>query len=63
MADANVFWKDDEIVVDMDGIPHFTGQKPKLMKEYRRRVIFPYNNVEGRPWQRRPTPSSTAKAS
>ena len=47
MADSKVFWRDDEIVVDRDGVPHFTGQKPELMKEYRRRVLFAFNNLEG----------------
>eukprot|EP00435_Cladocopium_sp_Y103_P021956 s3297_g5.t1 len=41
------FWKDGEIVVDRDGIPHFTGAQPYLMKEYRRRVLFAYNTLEG----------------
>ena len=41
------FWRDDEIVVDRDGIPHYTGVQPGLMKEYRRRVLFAYNNLEG----------------
>ena len=46
-SDAKPFWKDDEIAVDRDGIPRFTGAKPELMKEYRRRVLFAYNNLEG----------------
>ena len=41
------FWKDDEIVVDRDGIPHYTGAQPMLMKEYRRRALFAYNTLEG----------------
>ena len=41
------FWKDDEIVMDKDGIPHFTGHRPELMKEYRKRVIFAYRMLEG----------------
>ena len=45
-SDSKPFWKDDEIAVDRDGIPHFTGAKPELVKEYRRRVLFAYN-LEG----------------
>ncbi len=41
------FWSDSEIVVDKDGIPHFTGEQPALMKEYRRRVLFAFNSLEG----------------
>ncbi|CAK9045239.1 unnamed protein product [Durusdinium trenchii] len=41
------FYKDDEIVCDRDGIPHYTGVQPHLMREYRRRVLFAYNNLEG----------------
>ena len=41
------FWRDDEIVVDRDGIPHYTGAAPQLMREYRRRVLFAYSNLEG----------------
>ena len=44
---AGTFWKDDEIVVDRDGIPHFTGVKPELMREYRKRVLFAYSSLEG----------------
>ena len=40
-------YRDDEILVDRDGIPHFTGVMPGLMKEYRRRVLFAYTNLEG----------------
>eukprot|EP00435_Cladocopium_sp_Y103_P047990 s109_g14.t1 len=41
------YFKDDEIVVDRDGIPHYTGMIPGLMREYRqRRVLFAYNNLE-----------------
>ena len=35
------FYRDD------DGIPHYTGVQPHLMREYRRRVLFAYNNLEG----------------
>ena len=41
------FLKDDEIIVDRDGIPHFTGAQPALMKEYRKRVLFAFQNLEG----------------
>ena len=44
---AGTFWKDDEIVVDRDGISHFTGVKPELMREYRKRVLFAYSSLEG----------------
>ena len=49
MADGGgkPFWKDDEIVCDKDGVPHYTGRYPSLMKEYRRRVLFCFNNLEG----------------
>ena len=33
--------------MDRDGIPHFTGSHPHLMKEYRKRVLFAYHNFEG----------------
>ena len=41
------FYRDDEIVVDRDGIPHYTGVEAGLMKDYRRRVLFTYSNLEG----------------
>jgi hypothetical protein len=44
---ARSCYRDDEIVVDKDGIPHFTGVMPELMREYRRRVLFAYTNLEG----------------
>ena len=47
MAADKVYWKDDEIVCDRDGIPHYTGARPELMREYRRRVLFCYSNLEG----------------
>ena len=40
-------WRDDAIMVDRDGIPHYSGAAPGLMTEYRRRVLFAYNNLEG----------------
>ena len=46
-ATSRTFWSDSEIVVDKDGIPHFTGEQPALMKEYRRRVLFAFNPLEG----------------
>ena len=33
--------------MDRDGIPHFTGAQPSLMKEYRRRVLFAFNSLQG----------------
>ena len=47
MAGNSTFWKDDEIVVDRDGIPHYTGSRPELMREYRRRVLFAFSTLEG----------------
>ncbi|CAE7864021.1 unnamed protein product [Symbiodinium necroappetens] len=41
------FWRDDEIVVDKDGIPHYTGVQPGLMREYRKRVLFAFSSLEG----------------
>ena len=41
------FYRDDEIVMDRDGIPHYTGAEAGLMKDYRRRVLFTYSNLEG----------------
>lgn len=40
------FWRDDEIVVDKDGILHYTGVQPGLMREYRR-VLFAFSSLEG----------------
>ena len=40
-------YRDDEVLVDKDGIPHFTGVRPELMKEYKRRVTFAYSMLEG----------------
>ena len=45
--DSRPFRRDDQIVVDKDGIPHYTGVRPELMKDYRRRVLFAFNNLEG----------------
>ena len=39
--------RDDEIMVDRDGIPHYTGVMPHLMKEYKSRVMFAYAGLEG----------------
>ena len=30
------YYRDDEIVVDRDGLPHYTGENPDLIKEYKR---------------------------
>eukprot|EP00435_Cladocopium_sp_Y103_P068123 s744_g31.t1 len=35
---AQPYFKDDEIVVDRDGIRHYTGMIPSLMREYRQRA-------------------------
>ena len=37
-AHGRSFYRDDEIVVDRDGVPHFTGEKPELLAEYKKRV-------------------------
>ena len=47
MASSTTFWRDDEVVVDRDGIPHFTGKRPELMREYRKRVLFAFHAHEG----------------
>ena len=39
--------RDDEIMVDRDGIPHYTGVMPHLMKEYKQRVLFAFAGLEG----------------
>lgn len=41
------YWSDYEITVDKDGLPHYSGHLPNLMKEYRRRVLFAYGSLEG----------------
>ena len=46
-ASSRGFWRDDEIVVDKDGIPHYTGAQPGLMREYRKRVLFAFQSLEG----------------
>ena len=47
-ADNGRNWnRDDGIVVDKDGVPHYTGQQPGLMREYRRRVLFAFSNLGG----------------
>ena len=40
-------YRDDEVLVDKDGIPHFTGVRPELMKECKRRVAFAYSMLGG----------------
>ena len=39
--------RDDEIMVDRDGIPHYTRVMPHLMKEYKQRVLFAHAGLEG----------------
>ena len=46
-SDFKTLYRDDEVLVDRDGIPHFSGADPGLMREYRRRVLFAYANLEG----------------
>ena len=45
--DPRLFWQDDQIVVDKDGIPHYTGARPELMKDYCRTVLFAFSKLEG----------------
>ena len=48
MASSSIApYRDDEILVDREGIPHYQGAMPSLMKEHRRRVIFAYSQLEG----------------
>ena len=46
-AGSNALWRDDEVVVDKDGIPHYSGARPELMKEYRKRVLFAFHSIDG----------------
>ena len=46
-AGSRPYWSDYEITVDKDGLPHYTGHLPHLMKEYRRRVLFAFGSLEG----------------
>ena len=48
-ADTSKFqlYRDDEITVDRDGIPHYTGVMPHLMKEHKQRVLFAFAGLEG----------------
>eukprot|EP00435_Cladocopium_sp_Y103_P012322 s1186_g3.t1 len=46
-AGSQPYYRDDEVIVDRDGIPHYTGAVPGLMREYRQRVLFAFNNLEG----------------
>ncbi len=39
--------KDNEIFVDRDGIPHYTGHKIELLKEYESRVNIMYESIDG----------------
>ena len=41
------FCRDDEITIDRDGIPHFTGEQATLLKEYRRRVKLGLERIDG----------------
>ena len=47
-AHGRSFYRHDEIVVDArDGVPHYTGEKPEFLKEYRKRVMLALNTLEG----------------
>ena len=46
-AHGRSFYRDDEITVDRDGIPHFTGEQPTLLKEYKRRVQLGIERIDG----------------
>ena len=41
------YYRDDEIVVDRDGLPHYTGENPDLIKEYKKRVKLALARLEG----------------
>ena len=41
------YYRDDEIVVDRDGLPHYTGTNPDLLKEYKKRVTLALARLEG----------------
>ena len=44
---STALYRDDEVLVDREGIPHYSGADPGLMREYRRRVLFAYANLDG----------------
>ena len=46
-AHGRSFYRDDEITIDRDGIPHFTGEQATLLKEYRRRVKLGLERIDG----------------
>ncbi|CAK0892878.1 unnamed protein product [Prorocentrum cordatum] len=41
------YCRDDETVVDRDGLPHYTGLNPDLLKEYKNRVNLALARLEG----------------
>ena len=47
-ADPSKFqlYRDDEITVDKDSIPHYTGVMPHLMKECKQRVLFAFAGLD-----------------
>ena len=40
-------YRDDEIVVDRDGIPHYIGERPICFKEYKKRAEFAFATIQG----------------
>ena len=45
-APASHWQRSDAIIVDRDGLPHFDGVRPELLKEYRKRVLLLLNSVD-----------------
>ena len=37
----------DEVTVYLDGLPHYTGEQPKLLKEYKKRVNLALAPLDG----------------
>ena len=46
-SNGRSFYRDDEITVDRDGLPHYTGERPELLKEYKKRVNLMLGRLEG----------------
>ena len=44
---STALYRDDEVLVEREGIPHYSGADPGLMREYRRRVLFAYATLGG----------------
>ena len=46
-AGGRSYYRDDEVMVDREGLPRFTGEKPELLKEYKKRVALMLSRLEG----------------